>query len=148
MQSNSKKIVGYATGVFDLFHIGHVNLLRNAKSMCDTLIVGVTIDELVAYKGKECVIPFAERLEIVRSISYVDLAVPQDNMDKMVAWQKLKYDLLFVGDDWYNTERFQNFEKALLKVGVKTIYFPYTQHTSSTILSAALKNLSKSEVQE
>lgn len=98
-------VIGYTTGVFDLFHIGHLSLLRNAKSMCDTLVVGVTTDDLVSYKGKRPVIPFEERAEIVRSCKYVDLVVPQNNMDKVSACRMLNASLLFVGEDWYGTEK-------------------------------------------
>ena len=93
-----------------MFHIGHLNLLRNAKSMCDKLIVGVSVDELVQYKGKSPVIPFQERIEIVRSIRYVDVAIPQENMDKVSACKKLKADYLFVGDDWYNSDKWNEYE--------------------------------------
>ena len=82
-------IIGYTAGVYDLFHIGHLNLLKNAKGMCDRLVVGVTVDELVAYKGKRATIPFEERIEIVRSIRYVDAAVPQYDMDKLKACKEL-----------------------------------------------------------
>ncbi|EJN0603829.1 adenylyltransferase/cytidyltransferase family protein, partial [Campylobacter coli] len=89
--------LGYTSGVYDLFHIGHLNLLKNAKGLCDKLIVGVTIDELVQYKNKKSVIPFSERIEIVRSIKYVDAAIPQENIDKYQMWEKLHFDVLFVG---------------------------------------------------
>jgi glycerol-3-phosphate cytidylyltransferase len=134
-------IIGYTTGVFDLFHIGHLNLLRNAKSLCDKLIVGVTTDELVSYKFKKAVIPFSERLEIVRAIKYVDAVVPQETMDKFEVWKKMKFDVMFVGDDWYNTEKWEEFEKQFRDVGVKIIYFPYTKGTSSTLINEALLNL-------
>ena len=134
-------IIGYTTGVFDLFHIGHLNLLKNAKGMCDKLIVGVTTDELVSYKNKKAVIPFEERLEIVRSIKYVDAAIPQENMNKFEAWQKLKFDVMFVGDDWFNTPKWQEFEKQFKEVGVRIVYFPYTKGTSSTLLNETLKKL-------
>jgi len=134
-------IIGYTTGVFDLFHIGHLNLLKNAKGMCDKLIVGVTTDELVSYKNKRAVIPFEERLEIVRSIKYVDAAIPQENMNKFEAWQKLKFDVMFVGDDWFNTPKWQEFEKQFKEVGVRIVYFPYTKGTSSTLLNETLKKL-------
>ncbi|HCP3036316.1 TPA: adenylyltransferase/cytidyltransferase family protein, partial [Escherichia coli] len=98
-------IIGYTTGVFDLFHIGHVNLLKNAKSLCDKLIVGVTIDELVLYKGKRSVIPFHERIQVVQACKYVDVALPQSDMDKLTAVKKYHANILFVGDDWYNTEK-------------------------------------------
>ena len=101
--------IGYTTGVFDLFHIGHLNLLKNAKGLCDKLIVGVTSDELVSYKGKKAVIPFEERMEIVRNIQYVDAVIPQESMDKMENWKKLKYDVMFVGDDWHNTPKWEEF---------------------------------------
>lgn len=136
---SKRKITGYTTGVFDLFHIGHLNLLRNAKALCDKLIVGVTTDELVSYKYKKPVIPFNERCEIVRDIKFVDLVIPQENMNKYEAWKKLKFDIMFVGDDWYNTEKWNNMETQLKKVGVKVIYFPYTKGTSSTLINQILK---------
>jgi glycerol-3-phosphate cytidylyltransferase len=135
------KIIGYTSGVFDLFHIGHLNLLVNAKSMCDQLIVGVTTDDLVAYKNKKAVIPFQERLEIVRSIKYVDATIAQDNMNKFEMWEKLKFNVLFVGDDWFNTSKWEEIERKFKDVGVKVIYFPYTKNTSSTILNEALERL-------
>lgn len=131
-------IVGYTTGVFDLFHIGHVNLLRNAKSMCDKLIVGVTSDELVSYKNKKAVIPFEERLEIVRSIKHVDAAVPQETMNKFEAWEKLKFDVMFVGDDWFQSEKWEQLDSMFKEVGVRIVYFPYTKGTSSTLLNDVL----------
>lgn len=135
---NTKTKVGYTTGVFDLFHIGHVNLLRNAKRLCDKLIVGVSTDELVKYKNKKAVICFKERCEIVRSIQYVDVVVPQDNLDKFEAWKKMKFDVLFVGDDWYNTKKWEEIEEKLKKEQVKVIYFPYTKGTSSTLINQIL----------
>ena len=139
-------IIGYTTGVFDLFHIGHLIMLKNAKSLCDRLIVGVTTDDLVSYKGKKAIIPFEERLEIVRSIKYVDAAIPQDNMDKKEAWNKLKFDIMFVGDDWYNTPQWKEFEKQFNEVGVKIIYFPYTKNTSSTLINQTLKKLRDTDI--
>jgi glycerol-3-phosphate cytidylyltransferase len=126
--------IGYTGGVYDLFHIGHLNLLKNAKGLCDKLIVGVTVDELVAYKYKKAIIPFEERLEIVRGIKYVDAAIPQEEIDKFKIWEKLKFDILFVGDDWYQDENWQKMENDLKNVGVKIVYFPYTKGISSTVL--------------
>ncbi|NVN97989.1 MAG: adenylyltransferase/cytidyltransferase family protein [Geobacteraceae bacterium] len=134
-------IVGYTTGVYDLFHIGHLNLLRNAKGMCDKLIVGVTTDELVSYKFKKAVIPFTERMEIVRAIKYVDAVIPQETMDKMEMWSKIRFDVMFVGDDWYKSEKWHQLEAQFNEVGVKIVYFPYTKGTSSTILNETLKKL-------
>lgn len=134
-------VVGYATGVFDLFHVGHVRLLKNAKSMCDRLIVGVTVDELVKYKNKKSVIPFDERLEIVAACQYVDLAVAQNSMDKMDAYKRYQFDLMFVGDDWYKTEKWKNFEDDFSAIGVKIIYFPYTSNVSSTLINETLLKL-------
>lgn len=133
--------VGYTTGVFDLFHIGHLNILKKAKEECDFLIVGVTIDELVAYKNKQAVIPFSERIEIVQSIKYVDLAVPQKSMDKMKAWEVLNFNAMFVGSDWKGTEKWNTYESEFSKVNVEIVYFPYTQGTSSTILKQTLCDL-------
>ncbi len=140
----SKMVIGYTSGVYDLFHIGHLNLLKNAKGLCDKLVVGVSVDELVAYKHKRAVIPFAERLEIVRSIKYVDAAIPQDDLDKFKMWEKLHFDVLFVGDDWFKSERWQEMEKKFDAVGVRVVYFPYTKGTSSTILTETLKKLRES----
>lgn len=134
-------IIGYTSGVYDLFHVGHVNLLRNAKAMCDKLVVGVTVDELVAYKGKQPVIPYVERIEVVRACRYVDVAIPQQNMDKAAAAKKNHASLLFVGDDWYETDKWQQYEADLAKVGCKVIYFPYTQGTSTTLINSTLEDL-------
>lgn len=132
-------VIGYTTGVYDLFHIGHLNLLKNAKGMCDKLIVGVTIDELVAYKGKKAMIPFEDRIELVRSCKYVDAAVPQYDMDKLTACKKLGAQILFVGDDWYGTEKWEKYEQEFAEAGIKIIYFPYTRGTSSTQIAKALE---------
>ena len=134
-------IIGYTTGVYDLFHIGHLRLFRNAKAMCDKLIVGVSTDELVAYKHKKAVIPFSERIEIVQSIRFVDVVIPQENMDKMEAWKKLRFDIMFVGDDWYKSDKWSELDEQFNQVGVRIVYFPYTKGTSSTLLNEALLNL-------
>jgi choline-phosphate cytidylyltransferase/glycerol-3-phosphate cytidylyltransferase len=134
-------LVGYTTGVYDLFHVGHVNMLRNAKSMCDRLIVGVTVDELVAYKNKSSVIPFDERIEIVRACRYVDLAVPQETMDKLDAYHRYKFNKMFVGDDWYKSDKWKEFDKQFAEFGVDIMYFPYTKSTSSTLINKTLTSL-------
>tara|TARA_Y100000816_G_C25942943_1_gene491818 strand:- start:334 stop:753 length:420 start_codon:yes stop_codon:yes gene_type:complete len=135
-------IIGYTTGVFDLFHVGHLNIINNSKKMCDKLIVGVTTDELIQeYKKKNCVIPFKERVEIVSSIKGVDLVVPQENMNKVEAWKKIKFNIMFVGDDWYDTPKWNQIEKDLNLKGVKIVYFPYTKTTSSTLINKTLENL-------
>lgn len=133
-------IIGYTCGVYDLFHIGHLNLLKNAKGLCDKLIVGVTVDDLVAYKGKHSLIPYEDRAEIVRSIKYVDAVVPQYDMDKLAACKKLGARILFVGDDWYGTEKWNKYEKEFSKAGIKIVYFPYTRGISSTKITEVLKN--------
>lgn len=141
----SKMIVGYTTGVYDLFHIGHLNLLKNAKGLCDKLIVGVTVDELVGYKNKHAVIPFEERIEIVRSIKYVDAAIAQEEIDKFKMWEKLHFDILFVGDDWFNSPSWKEMEEKFKSVGVRVVYFPYTKGTSSTLINNTLLNLRESK---
>jgi glycerol-3-phosphate cytidylyltransferase len=128
-------IIGYTTGVFDLFHVGHLNILKNAKSVCDKLIVGVTIDEYVEkYKKTGTIIPFHERIEIVRSIKYVDEVVAQEDHDKVKAWDKYKFDVMVVGDDWKDTDKWNLYEKSFKEKGVKIIYFPRTRGISSTLL--------------
>ena len=134
-------ITGYTSGVFDLFHIGHLNLLMNASSLCDHLIVGVTTDELVLYKNKTAVIPFQERMEIVRCIKYVDAAIVQPDMDKYKMWEKLKFDVLFVGDDWFKDPKWEKIESKFKEVDVKIVYFPYTKGTSSTLINETLDKL-------
>lgn len=134
--------VGYTTGVFDMFHIGHLNILRRAKEQCEYLIVGVSTDELVQeYKNKTPIIPFEERAEIVQSIDCVDKVVAQVDRDKFGAWRELKFDVMFVGDDWKGKPLFVEVEKKLKKVGVDVVYFPYTKDTSSTILREKLNIL-------
>lgn len=132
--------VGYTTGVFDMFHIGHLNLLRNAKEQCEYLIVGVSKDELVQRcKNKLPIIPYEERKQIVESIKYVDEVVPQENKNKYEAWEKYKFNVMFVGDDWKNSELFMEAEKKFSEVGVDVVYFPYTKSISSTMLREKIK---------
>lgn len=135
------KVIGYTTGVFDLFHVGHLNILKKAKSCCDYLIVGVSTDELVYdYKHKYPVIPYNERVEIIKSIRYVDEVVEQKNMDKYEAWKNLHFNKYFHGDDWKNTELYKQAEEKFEKEGVQVVYFPYTTGTSSTIIKNFLYN--------
>ena len=114
--------------------------------MCDKLVVGVTVDELVAYKGKQAMIPFEDRIEIVRSIKYVDAAVPQYDMDKLAACKKLGAKFLFVGDDWYGTEKWKGYEKQFEAEGIKIVYFPYTKGVSSTKINEALNAVRKHDL--
>lgn len=126
-------ITGYTTGVFDLFHIGHLNVLRNAKGACDRLIVGVSTDELVlAQKNKNPDIPYHDREEMVRSLRFVDVVVSQADIDKFEAWKRLEYDVLFVGDDWYGTDSWKEYERKFKEKGVKIVYFPRTPGISTT----------------
>jgi len=140
-EQQTKKVIGYTTGVFDLFHIGHLNILKQAKENCDYLIVGVTTDELVSYKNTKSVIPFEERKKIVEGIKYVDKVVPQTNMNKMKAWEELHFNRMFVGSDWQGTEKWNKFEEEFAKIGVDIHYFPYTKGTSSTKLKKVLEQL-------
>ena len=135
----NKYKIGYTTGVYDMFHIGHLNLLRRAKEQCDYLIVGVSTDECVrAYKHKTPVIPFGERKAIVESIKYVDEVVPQETMDKYAAWEKIHFNVLFHGDDWKGSSMYTEIEEKLRKHGVEFVYFPYTKNISSTVLREKL----------
>lgn len=131
--------IGYTTGVFDMFHIGHLNILQRAKEQCDFLIVGVSTDELVKeYKHKTPVISYPERLAIIEAIQYVDKAVPQVTMDKVKAWQQLHFDVLFHGDDWKNSEIYNNYTVQFRELGVDLVFLPHTKGTSSTLLTEAL----------
>ena len=136
-----KKTIGYTTGVFDMFHIGHLNILKRAKEHCDFLIVGVTTDELCeSYKHKLPIIPFEERKAIIEAIKYVDKVVPQTTRDKFQAWEDLQCDVMFVGDDWKGSPFFKELEEKFNAHNVEIIYFPYTQGTSSTILKEKVLN--------
>lgn len=131
--------IGYTTGVFDMFHVGHLNILKKAKENCDYLIVGVSTDELVQnYKNKTPIIPFEERKAIVESIYCVDKVIPQTMMDKYQAWKEYKFDVLFHGDDWKNSSTYNEIESKLKENGVEFVYFPYTKGTSSTIIREKL----------
>jgi glycerol-3-phosphate cytidylyltransferase len=132
--------VGYAPGVYDLFHIGHLNVLRNARAQCDRLIAGVVTDELSQRaKGMWPVVPFDERLEIVASIRYVDEAVAEDVPHKLEMWERLRFDVIIKGDDWKGTDRGDKLESDFAAVGVEVAYVPYTKRTSSTMLRQVLQ---------
>jgi glycerol-3-phosphate cytidylyltransferase len=128
--------IGYTSGVYDMFHIGHLNVLRNAKAQCDHLVVGVSTDELVAdYKHKKPVIHYEERAQIVAAIRYVDQIVPQTNMDKLSAAQKVNANAVFVGDDWKGTAKWNEIERILAAHGIDVVYLPHTDGISSTLLT-------------
>lgn len=127
--------IGYTTGVFDMFHIGHLNILRRAKEQCEYLIVGVSTDEVVeSYKHHKPVIPYIDRAAIVEAIKYVDRVVPQETMDKFDAWQSLKFNVMFHGSEWKGTELYNNYEHRFSDVGVEIVYLPHTDGISSTML--------------
>ena len=128
-------VTGYTTGVYDMFHIGHLNILRRAKEQCDYLVVGVSTDELVQkVKNKTPIIPFADRCEIVGAIKYVDKVVPQFDKNKMAAWEKYHFNKMFVGSDWKGTEAWNRFEEEFKPLGVEIVYLDHTDGISSTIL--------------
>ena len=128
-------IIGYTTGVYDMFHIGHLNILRRAKEQCDYLIVGVSTDELVKHdKNKTPIIPFAERCAIVEAIKYVDKVVPQPDKNKFGAWEKYHFNKMFVGSDWKGTPQWAKFEEEFAPIGVEIVYLEHTDGISSTIL--------------
>ena len=134
--------VGYAPGVYDLFHVGHLNILRHARELCDHLIVGVVSDEMAELaKGRRPVVPLAERLEIIRSLRIVDEAVAEVVPNKLDTWKVIGFDVIFKGDDWCGTPKGDALERDFASVGVEVIYFPYTVHTSSTLLRTALAQL-------
>lgn len=125
--------IGYTDGVYDLFHVGHLNMIREAKKRCDFLIVGVHSDEIVlGYKNRSTIICEKDRQEIVSAIKYVDKAVINKTRDKMELWKEHKFDVVFIGDDWKGTKRWNDFEKVLAEVGVSVEYIPYTKGISTT----------------
>lgn len=138
--------IGYTSGVFDMFHVGHLNILQRAKEQCEHLIVGVSTDEVVrSYKHKTPIIPFQDRIAIVKAICYVDEVVAQDTMDKMEMWNKVHFDVMFHGDEWKGTPLYDKYEKEFAKVGVKIEYLSHTEGISSTILRNKLNDQHKDE---
>ena len=136
------KVIGYTTGVYDMFHIGHLNILKRAKEQCDYLIVGVSTDELVIKEKKKTpIIPYENRVEIVQAIKYVDMVVPQTNKNKIEAWEKYKFQKMFVGSDWKGTEQWIRFEQQFAPLGVEIVYLPHTDGISSTLLTMVLQKM-------
>ena len=134
--------IGYTTGVFDMFHIGHLNILKKAKENCEYLIVGVSTDDVViSYKGKKPIIPYDERVSIIEALRCVDKVVPQKNMDKLNAWKDLHFDVLFHGSDWKGSSMYNEMEKKLREVGVEVVFLPHTDGISSTFLSDVLHKI-------
>ena len=138
--------VGYTTGVFDLFHKGHVNFLKAAKSFCDRLIVGATTDELAKQEKNETpIINLEDRIIVLSACKYVDLAIPHSDSDKIQTWNTLKYDILLIGDDWYGSQSYTMFEKQLKEKGVKVIYIPYTEGVSTSTIQERIIQMKERE---
>lgn len=134
------KKIGFTAGAFDMFHVGHLNLIKNAKARCDYLIVGVNTDTLVAsYKNRNVIVPLEERIQIVEALKYVDEVEVVDTLDKVEMWKRKKFDVVFIGDDWKGTARWNETEESLrIECDVNVIYLPYTKGTTSTILREKL----------
>jgi len=140
--------IGYAAGAFDLFHVGHLNILKRAREQCDYLIAGVVSDDMLEQtKGKRPVIPIAERAEIVRHITFVDQVHIETVPDKLDTWRELQFTVFFKGDDWRGTAKGIQLENEFAEVGVEVVYFPYTMQTSSTLLRRALKSLTSNDAE-
>jgi len=143
------KTIGYTTGVYDLFHIGHLNLLKNAKSQCDELIVGITSDELcLDLKNKLPVVPFAERVAIVEALRIVDRVVPQTRIDEILDHERYGFHKIFKGSDWKGSSKWNKLEAEFAKLGVEVVYFDYTETTSSTLIRNVLEKLQPVELQK
>ena len=133
--------IGFTQGAFDMFHIGHLNLIKNAKAQCKYLIVGINSDELIkSYKSKEAIIPISERMAIVEAIKYVDEVVITDTLDKMKIVKEKKCNAIFVGSDWKDNARWLKTKEEMHQIGVDVIFLPYTEKTSSTLISEKLNN--------
>ena len=136
--------IGYTTGVYDMFHIGHLNILKRAKEICDYLIVGVSTDELVkSYKNKTPMIPFNERCAIVESCRYVDRVVAQENMDKINAWKNLNFNVMFHGDEWKGSDLYNKYVEDFNNIGVEVVFLEHTKGISSSIILEKLNEESK-----
>lgn len=131
--------IGYTTGTFDLFHVGHLNIIREAKKQCDKLIVGVHSDEWVYHlKKKFPVINFEDRKTILEAIKYVDLVIKNETLDKISVWKEYGFDVVFSGDDYKGSELWKGFEEEYRKVGVDVVYIPYTKSISSSKIKEKL----------
>jgi len=139
--NNNCRVVGFTLGCFDLFHIGHINLLRNAKALCDVLIVGVCSDEYMLQNKREPIYALKDRMEILNSCKYCDMVIQEDTIEKVELYNKYKFDVLFVGSDWYGNEKYVVWEKELKQFGVKVVYLPYTQEVSSSQIIKKLAQL-------
>ncbi len=139
-------VIGYAPGAYDLFHVGHLNILKHAAEHCDHLVAGVVSDEmLLQAKGRLPVVPLAERMEIVRNLRFVDAVHAEVVPDKIDTWREVRFDVIFKGDDWRGTAKGDKLERDFAEVGVAVRYFPYTMHTSSTALRRALAAITAGE---
>ena len=142
MDDNKKYRIGYTTGTFDLFHVGHLNLLEKAKKHCEILIVGVSTDELVKqYKGEYPIIPFEDRIRIVKALRCVDKVIPQRTLNKVDVLSEVRYDVLFHGDDWKNTSTYNEIEKQLKERKIECVYFPYTKSISTKSIKEKIKDI-------
>ncbi len=134
-------IIGYTAGVFDLFHLGHLNHLAVAKGLCDYLIVAVSSDEMIKkIKKKKNVTDYYSRARIIQSCRYVNAVIKQEDFDRFNVWKNIKFDITFIGDDWYNISKWKKIEKKLENVGVRVVYLPYTKGVSSTSIKEFIKN--------
>jgi glycerol-3-phosphate cytidylyltransferase len=137
-------VTGYVPGVFDMFHIGHLNILRRASERCDRLIAGVVTDDAVeSMKGRRPVVPFRERIDIVQSVEFVDEVIIDESPDKRLAWQERRFNVIFKGDDWRETAKGERLQAEVAELGVEVVYLPYTAHTSSTMLRHVLAELAR-----
>jgi glycerol-3-phosphate cytidylyltransferase len=144
-----RKKIGYTTGVFDLFHIGHLNILKNAKNQCDELIVGITTDELCFHlKNKMPIIPFTERIAIVEALRVVDRVVPQTQIDEVHDFERYGFQTIFKGSDWKGSQKWNNLEVVFAQLGVEVVYFDYTETTSSSMIRSILSKMHAEELQK
>ena len=128
---------GLTTGTYDMFHAGHLNLLKNAKAICDSLIVGIYNDKVIKqYKNKKPIIGLKDRMSVIEAIKYVDKVIALDSLDKVKAWEKERYDVLIIGDDWKGHSRWLKTEEEMNKLGVDVVYLPYTKGISSSIIKS------------
>ena len=138
---NKKYKIGYTQGTYDLFHMGHLNLIKHAKEQCDYLIVGINSDNLVKqYKNKKANIPENDRAKIVEALKYVKKVIIVDTLDKKNILNLIHFDVIFIGDDWKGNERWKNTEEELGKVGVPVIYLPHTNGISTSRIIQKIKD--------